>query len=591
MKQSPLFLLYLIALLLFQSACETDPSDASSNNGETSETVKVHTRIQAEPTYLSPILATNSWSSRVNNHIFQTLLEYDPYTLKLSPVLAKSLPEEIVVAEGPYKGKTAYVFEIHEEAVWDDGSPIDGNDYEFSIKAVFNPMITTGAPAYRSHVGVIQDVEIDPTNAKRFTVYTRENYIRAMYVSGFYVYPEHIYDPKGLMKDIQLKDLTDNAKASELAEENENLATFAKEFVSPEYSKNIDVVSGSGAYKLDNWIPNDRVILKKKENWWGNQLVDRYPMLTAVPDELIFRPVRDATAALSLLRSKEVDFVGRIPSEQFSKLKEDESFKSDFELHTPATTIYNYIGINTTNPKLSDKRVRQALAYCINIDEIINNIQKGDAKKIVGPIPPYFDYYHKGLEPYSLNLEKAKALLTEAGWTDTDGNGIVDKVVDGEKLELTLEYNMTPQNINSEKVAILFKEEARKVGVNIEPKVKEANLLIKDRNSGNYELFILGASSDFGLYDPKQLWYTTSGANYTRFGNAESDALIDNIRTELDETKRNKLYLEFQELLYDEMPVIFLFNAADHVVINKKFKNFKPSMKSPCIFENYLTLN
>ncbi|MEO1625131.1 MAG: ABC transporter substrate-binding protein [Bacteroidota bacterium] len=590
MKQSLLFLGFLFFCLLIQPACVSDsPSGGTDATG--SDKISVHTRIQAEPDYLNPIMGTRSWTTRVMNQIFQTLVDYDPFTLKLSPVLAKSLPDEIIVEEGPYKGKTAFVFEIHDEAVWDNGMPIVATDYLFTLKALFNPRITIGAPLYRAHLGTIQDVILDPENPKKMTVVTREPYIRSSYVTGFYVYPEHVYDPDGLLKDIALADLTDADKSSKLAEEEPKIDAFAKQFTSTRYTKEKEVITGSGPYQLSEWIAGDRLILKKKENWWGDQLADRYPMLTAIPDEIVYHPVRDATAALNLLRNKEVDFVGRIPGEPFSQLQGDKKFQEEFDLHTPNTTIYNYIGINTQNPKLSDKRVRKALAYCIDTDEIVNTIKLGGAQKITSPIPPQLDYYHKGLEPYSLNVEKAKVLLEEAGWKDTDGNGIVDKVIDGEKTDLTLEYLLTPQNIDSRKIAVLFKEGARKAGIDIVPTPTEANLLIRNRGTGDFELLILGAGVDLGMYDPKQYWHTSSGGNYFGFGNADSDALIDEIRQELDPVKRKKLYMEFQELLYDEMPVIFLYNTRDRIAISNRFKNFKASMKSPAIFENYLGLD
>jgi len=308
----------------------------------------------------------------------------------------------------------------------------------------------------------------------------------------------------------------------------------------------------------------------------------------------VFRPVPDATSAITLIKGKEIDIMGKVPSGSFLEMREDESVTSNYNFLTPPTTLHNYMGINTTRAKLSDKKVRQALAYCINTDEIIKSVANNLGKKTIGPIPPFLDYYNDKLEPYTLNVDKAKALLKEAGWEDTNGNGIVDKKIGGKTVDLKLELLSISNNIPAEKIAVLFKTDAKKAGIDIDVSLKEVKTMVGQRNKGDYDMFMLAAAPDLGVYDPKQTWHSESappaGSNHYGFGTAETDKLIEQIRTELDKSKRDQMMMRFQEILYDEVPVIFLYNSTDRILVSKRFKPIEGSMRSPGVFENYLEL-
>ena len=584
--------LLLIGLLI--AGCRTDPKEKTA-----AETVKekftVTSRLEAEPDRLSPILTYRNWSLRVATLIIPQMAEYDPFTRELSPILLKNLPTERVVEEGPYKGFTAYDFEFLDEAVWDNGEPLTVDDYIFSLKVIFNPKITVGVPVYRSYFSNLKDVVADSSNPKKFTVYSEGKYNRAKYIAGaFYLYPEYHFDPDGLMKKFALKDLSDPKKRDELAESSPELETFAKQFTDDKYSRDPNFVQGCGPYKLVEWVEGERLVLQKKENWWGDKLAAKNPMLTANPDRIVFRPIADAIAAISLIKSKEVEIMGKVPSATFLELQEDESVSSNYYMLTPPTTLYNYMGINATQTKLRDKEVRQALAYCMNTDEIIKSVANNLGQKTIGPIPPFLDYYNNKLEPYSLNVEKAKTLLAEAGWKDTNGNGIVDKKIGGKTVELKLDLLTLSNNIPAEKIAVLFKTDAQKAGIGIEIVVRERRLLLSQRNKGDYDLLMMAAGPDLGIYDPRQSWHSESappaGSNHFGFGTAQTDKLIEDIRTELDKSKRDQMMMQFQEILHDEVPVIFLYNSKDRILISKRFKEIEGSMRSPGVFENYLEL-
>ncbi len=589
----------LVMCLCLVAACKTDPKttedkkESSTKTGAativTDEDLKVTIQIRSEPKRLNPVLTTTSTALQLLAHLFPTLLNFSPEDLSVQPVLVKSLPKVVQLTEGPYAGGVSYSYEIHEEAVWDNGSPVTGHDYVLGMKILFNPLVK--ADAYRGVMNFVKAVEIDPTNPKKFVVYSDQTYIMGEAYSGFFMYPAYAYDPQGLMKDIPLTDLTNPEKAAALAKSNANLKTFADAFNSPEYGRELANITSCGAYKLIEWIPNQRLVLQKKENWWGDKLVKDYPMLTAIPKELVYEVIRDGNSAMTQLKSGALD-IALTSTNDYLALQENEAAKKNLNFYKPESMSYVYIALNAKKPKLKDKKVRQAIAHAIDRDEIIEVLKSGLARTITGPIPSQFDYYNKSLKPIPYNVEKAKSLLAAAGWKDTNGNGIVDKQMDGELVELTIEFAI-PTSKASEQLAILVKETAKRAGINIEIKVKETSVYLADRRRREFEMMPLQARPDPGLYDPYQLWHsksdTPSGGNFVGFRNTEADKLIEEIRVTLDKKKRDALYLQLQEIIYDEQPAVFLYSGQTCIVANQRL-NLKTSIFKPGYFEQYSTV-
>ena len=597
MKKSILTLgqsLCILTVLLFSIvSCKSDSVKENKEKATvetaitTDENLKVRIRLASEPKRLNPVLTTTATAIQLLNHLFPTLLNFSPEDLSVQPRLAKSLPKVEEITEGIYKGGVAYTYEIHEEAVWDNGTPVTGHDYVFGMKVLFNPLVE--ADAYRGIMNFIKDVKVDADNPKKFTIYSNKTYIMGEAYSGFYVYPRYVYDPQELLKDILLTDLTSPEKAAALASSNSNLKKFAEKFNSMEYSREVANISNCGAYKIVEWIPNERLILRKKDNWWGDKLVKEYPMLTAIPKEIIYEVIRDVPSAITQVKSGEIDIYS-IPTNNYLELKKNEQAIKTLNFYEVDAMSYTYIAINCQNPKLKDKKIRRAIAHAIDREETIKALKSDLAKTITGPIPNQFDYYNKGLTPITYDIEKSKALLKEAGWEDSNGNGIVDKEIDGELVELTIEMSIPSSSETSKQLAILIKGTTKKAGINIEIKGKENNVYMGDRRRRNFEMMPLLARPDPGLYDPYQLWHsksdTPSGSNFVSFRNEEADGLIEKIRVTLDKSKRDAMYLRLQEIIYDEQPCIFLYSPQVCIVANKKL-NMKTSVYKPGYFEQF----
>lgn len=568
---------FLLVSSTFFNGCNNDPA-VETASGSGVEKVSIHVRQDTEPNGLNPFLSALGYVFDISQHIFLPLMEYHPVALTYDPVLVKGQPKVEPITEGPYAGGVAYSYEMLDEARWDNGEPVTVYDYLFTLKMVLNPLVN--ASVWRGVLNNIKDVTFDPANPSRFTVITYPQNILSKEVTGnFFILPEYIFDPNQVMRPFSVEELVDKEKAAALAEKDGRLKDFADQFQTERFSRSPEGLVGCGPYRLKEWESGRRIVLERKENYWADALPSPAAQLQGYPSEIIFEPIADFTAATSRLMSGEIDVMGALQPQQLEDLKESRQVAENYDYYTAAIMQYYWMPMNTRSPMLSDKRVRRALAHLVDLDRIQEEYMYGMAERITGPIHPTASYYNDSLSLIPFDLEKAANLIKMAGWEDTNGNGIVDKVVDGQRRELEIRFFSYPASELSQKFGLIMKENARKVGISIEMIVKDFAIVRSDHVAiRDFEIFSSRSRQGASLYDPYQSWHTASdrpdGGNYTGFGNEKSDALIEAIRTEMDEEKREALYKEFQKILYEEQPGIFLFAPKDGLLVHKRFAAF-----------------
>ncbi|MBK8879558.1 MAG: hypothetical protein IPN74_13735 [Haliscomenobacter sp.] len=245
-----ILVLSFILVVSFFTACKKQPQD-NVQFKRTSNSVII--RMDGDADRLNPFLVATNYGRVVVENMFMYLLAYAPNDLSISTDLAVARPVVKDVTSGPYAGGVSYTFEILPEAVWDNGQPVTGNDYLFSVKALLNPMVQ--AAAVRAYLADLADVQVDPSNPKKFTVILRQkSFLGEETVGGlFAILPEYLFDPKGLLKNIPLSALTDAELAEELAKEEPRLQDFAESFNSDPFSRDPALLKGSGPYELVSW--------------------------------------------------------------------------------------------------------------------------------------------------------------------------------------------------------------------------------------------------------------------------------------------------------------------------------------------------
>ena len=501
--------------------------------------------------------------------IFQGLWATNPTNLKLEPVLAKALPiEEYDSVAHLLK----YTCEIKDDAKWDNGSPVTVADVIFSLKMYKAPVINN--EQNRPYFELVSDVITYPDNAKKLTIVCNKKYILAKYVCGeFLVMPRYVYDPKNLMDGISLKDInTDLAKVAA----NPKMKEFATDYNSEKYQREKGYVVGSGPYEFDQWITGQKIILKKKKDWWGNKFAESEYWFKAYPDKLIYTVIKDQTAALTALKGQKIDVMyGIKPKDFVEQLQTSDKAKENFNLANPLTMAYTFFAMNLRKPKFEDARVRKALAHLVDVDKIIHVIQYDLGQRVNGPINPYKKgAYNDTLKTYDFNIEEAKKLLAEAGWKDNNGDGTIDKVINGQPTEFNITFTYNAGNDSRRDAALIFKEAARQVGINVDVVPQEWSIYLANQKKHDFEMCYGAWIGSPTPDDPKQIWHTESingGSNYIGFGNPETDKLIEDIRSELNEDRRNHLYRRFQEIIHDQCASIFLYSPKERMAIAKKF--------------------
>jgi ABC-type transport system substrate-binding protein len=550
---------------------------------------EIYIRVDSAPVSLNTFMSNgHAPSTFVMEETFQSLADIDPKTMELQPFLIKSIPSVRIVQDGARKGQFAYDFEIIPEATWDNGTPVTANDVAFTFKLVFHP----GLPAsYRSYLTQLSGMDIDPANPKKFSMYFSSFYMLSLEtICNTPIYPAYNYDPNNRLTNIPLSDFIDTTKTAALATD-ANLKSFVEEFSQAKFDNDPNAISGSGPYRME--VMNEQgTIMVKKQNWWGDKVADQYPMLRAYPKKLIYKVVKDDLTLENMIKNGELDLIGgAINPAKFLEMKANDSLAAKFEFLTLGTTQFNRWVLNHRNPILADVKVRQALTHIIDYDYFVNQVQRGMAVRISVSMPPDRPYYAKNIPLPDFNIAKAKALLADAGWADTDGNGILDKVINGKKEQLSFRLMASMAIKTNELFANSLKETARQAGIDIIVSNTDLAVMSKDTRSGNFDSALLGVALFPGQIEYYQRFHSKSlspaGDNRAGYVSAKADQLIEAIRTQPDVAKRNELYLQIQQLFAEEIPEIVLFAPSQRIIISKKFEAGLESPNRPGYYEHF----
>lgn len=540
------FLYPIIAiLLLFTFSCQQEPNSLD----------RVVVRISDDPDRLNPIIARSTVAYQVMNKIFQPLVDFDPQTLQLAPVLLEVMPEAIAVDTGQYAGFFRADLKLLEGAAWEDGIPVTAKDVRFSLNTILIcEWYGAGPPGLMTSLVAMEPGE----DEQSFTYYLKDGSSFGAYnLMLMPVLPAHIYDPENLISEMDLNEAISTG-SSEWLTKYDNINSFAESFNSTLYSR--EIISGSGPYEFDSWRDDQLIILKKKENYWADQMADKRSVLTAHPLEIAYRIITDEISAIEALKEGTVDIVGDFSPDQFILLRDNDSLQ--INTYSPDVLQYYYTALNNKDPLLSDPRVRNALAMLLPVDDIIEQLFNGLASRIVGPIHPAKPFYNTALVPVKHNIKGAQQLLEEAGWTDSDDNGILDKELNGVKTELTLSLLTSPRKLGQD-LSLIFQQEAAKAGVQINIDVVDNPTLLKNISEKSYQMANLASRFNPGLDELFSTWHSQSssgsGNNITSFSDPTVDSLIVAIQgRDLLIDQMYDSYAEFQRLIYKLQPVIFI---------------------------------
>jgi ABC-type transport system substrate-binding protein len=522
----------------------------------------------ADPESLNYITSTDGGAQEILGYVYEQLTVLDPYTLQRIPWIAEALP--IVSPD-----HLTYDFRLNRKATFSDGRPVTGADFIFYLKTLKNPYIPN-APIQAAYYADVDRAELIDGDPYRLRVVMTKPYFKADQIIGEMIaLPKHIWDPQGLTDRMSWEELNQGDPRR-----NQAMKMFADSYSETYKGLSKDYIIGSGPYRFQFWGRNDKVVLTRNENYWNSD--HRYGK--QYPDKIIWRTIQDYNAALIALKKGEVDFIPSLPKAQYvyAKREFEASHLRPAEYDYPT---YNYVGYNARKPLFSDKRVRQALAHAIDRDAIIKALYFGMARPVQSPIYYRRPEYDSTLPIINYDLAQAKRLLAAAGWVDHDGDGILDKTIQGKKTSFKFTLISVTGNQTASRIANIFADALKKIGIDATSSALDWALLLSRERKGDYDAFIGGWAMDVSEADQYQLWHSKSigsGSNYVFFANPRADRIIEQIRQEFDPEKRKVLYREFQKIIYDEQPYTFLVSPRLTGAYSDRFRNVSFFPPRPC---------
>lgn len=498
-----------LTIVLLLSLTFSGCSSAPDSGRRLNDTMVV--TLAGEPSVLNPVLSSDSASSAVEGIVFSGLTRINE-DLEIVPDIA----ERWTVSKD---GRT-YVFHLRDDVVWHDGRKLTSNDVKFTFDLILDPKVNS----VRRGDYIIDGVPIrfGTRGPLIFTAELPKPFAPFLGRAGMGILPRHILEGKDI-----------------------NNSEFNRSPV------------GSGPFILKEWISADRVVLAKNPGYYAGA-----PKL----DRIVYRIIPDENSRFIALEAGQTD-VCDIPAKDRSRAQ---SMKN-IDVYEYDSLMYVYLGLNLKKELFSDKKVRQALAYATDKDQLIELIFRGMASPAHGPMSPVGWAYEESISKFPHDPEKAIALLESSGWKK-GSDGIRAK--NGRKLEFTILVNQG--NKEREKAAVILQWQYKKIGAKVNVRVMEWSSLLKILNARtqekDFDAVIIGWSLGIDP-DAYSIWHSSqypAGLNFIGYSDPEVDRLLEQGRTTIDRQERKKIYGRIQQIISAEQPYVFLWYPRSIVAVSDR---------------------
>lgn len=317
----------------------------------------------------------------------------------------------------------------------------------------------------------------------------------------------------------------------------------------PKDNENPDTVAiGTGPYKYVSRSPQENIICEAFDDYWGEK---------ANIKNVTFKVEANADSIVMDLLGGSIDFYARLTIDQVKQLNDE------FSVYEGTMNLVQALYLNNNVKPFDDVRVRQALSYATDVDEILDITAEGKGTKIGSSMFPAFGkYYDESLsELYPTDIEKAKELLKEAGYEN------------GFNMTITVPSNYQP-HID---VAQVLAEQYKKIGVNAEIQLVEWNSWLSDVYTGrNFESTVIGVDASYLAASALlSRFESTAANNFINFKSDAYDKAYNKTLTTADDDERTALYLECERILADEAANVYIQDLPEYVVLNKKFTGYE----------------
>jgi peptide/nickel transport system substrate-binding protein len=428
---------------------------------------------------------------------------------------------------------TTYRYQLREGVTFHSGNPFNAEAVKASIERFLEP----GVPARDYNLlNMIDSVEVEGP----YTVLINLS-------RPFPAFPHHTGEFLSLVVDVE--------NANELGDAEYTLRP-----------------SGTGPFMLERWEKNNQIVLVRNPDYWqeGRPYLER----------VVYRVIPDDSTRIVALEAGEVDIVVGVTPSEVERLREN----PDLQILDQTNSRSVYIGFAFDEEPFTDIRFRQALSHAVNVDAIVEFVQEGTVEKATTYYPSFIFGSAEGQieNTYDYDPEQASALLEEAGWVDSDGDGVREK--DGERLELTMTF---PSAVlpAMRQTAEVIQQDLAGVGIALNLNELEWAAFVGEWFEKNVQMYMMGISATTGSLDvsfPNQ-WVTDGSWNASRYSNPEVDELFAEASTILDDDERREKYQELQQILAEDVAAVPLFHMRTYAALRHRVQGFEVHPLGPLV--------
>ena len=524
----------LILLFLFLTpGCDTGggaPSASPDASAKPKETATPTPSPQMGGELKVPLMAPDSFNPLLTQSRdilnFLNLIFEHPLVLDEKSRPAPSLVEKWEVSED---GRT-WTFHVRKDVKWQNGQAMTGEDILFTFQALQSGKL--GSLYEKDLAGNVNIVEAGLRNNDPYTFFVRlaEPSSEVLGIMTFPVLSKNVYQ--------------------------------SPEFMQKEKGNFSMTPIGTGPYQVDLSQPYNGTSMKlvRNEDWWNGK-----PYI----DSILARVCQTNEEARAALGKGETDLVDTMAvyANNYSDLDKITGYKY-------LTENYEFLALNCNNPLFADKNVRKAIAYAIDRTDIISRVYLNNAETVDVPMPSNSWLYDSAYRIYDYDEKRAAKLLKEAGWTDSDGDGVLDKIVEGEKQDLAFTILTNSDNDFRRDVAELISKHLSLVGFRVQTEaVSWEQLQSENMQKHKFDAILTGYYLDY-VPDLRFAFHSSQIGkgknNFYRYQNPELDSLLDTAATAYKEKDKKKAYQKIQEHLVGELPVISLYFRTGSLLVNNR---------------------
>ena len=510
-------------------------------DGEANETARANRHLAVDLNSTNPILTSSSAESDVLGLTGFGLFSFDR---RMEPFAAS---DTVASWQTSVDGMLDKVI-LRDDLRWSDGRPITAHDIAFGYQVIMDERVPV--PAVRSGTDQLRGVHAYDDQTLVF--FHREPLATNVWNINFPVIPRHIY-----------------------------AATWEDDPTLKDSKRHVELEAQpicGGPYEIVKRIRGQEILLRAREAWHtvdGKQVRDK-PFF----HEIRFRILEDPNTALLALKKGEVDEMALTPEQWTTQTTAEDFYAKNTKATAPEWVSFHFAW-NTKSSFFTDRRVRRAMSHAFDHERMLETICRSLYTPSTGLFhPTAWMATKKPLEPYRQDLDRAEALLDEAGWIDSDNDGIRDREIDGRSVpfEFTVVCSQQPM---AQDICTLLQQSLERIGVRVNVKPTEFTVLQQLLLEKKFDAAFGGWGTGTDPDTAENIWATGAGRNFGSYSNPEVDRLFVEGRTEIDRSKRGEKYARIHELLWEDQPYTWLYWRNSFHGFSKDLRGYVFSPRGP----------